>query len=125
MTCDKLIKYGRPPLAKNDEKVRHELVNCLEQSSIYDTTIIPDDSMENIIRKLPQGIRALILHERNIYETKCEGQYFLRCSLLFDEGNVNYDFKSKLYDSTIITHWITKSKFNIVVNGISFKLATL
>ena len=122
MSCDKLTCYRRPMLARNDEKVRSELATCLLHSDIYKTCYIKETIKEDIINKLPMGVKALILMEKYKYEDESRGNnILLRCTLLFEEGRSNMMYHKKLFTSDIIIHWITKSKSNIVVNDIPFK----
>ena len=120
--CNKLSGYGRQPLARNDQQVRFELVQCLQKEAIYNSKVLKQNFNEEVIKKLPQGIRAMILHEKCEFEGDSSKSFVLRCSLLFEEGDSNLMFKDKLFDAKIIFHWITKSKSNIVVNGIPFKV---
>ena len=98
------------------------MVQCLQKQAIYDSKVLKENINEEVIKKLLQGIRAMILHEKCEYENDSSKPFLLRCSLLFEEGDSNLMYKEKLFEQKIIFHWITKSKSNIVVNGIPFKV---
>ena len=120
MSCDKLAGFRRPPLARHDGNIRIELSNSLMQPNVYKSTTLLDVNEDDIIVKMPLGIKALILNKKCEYvNSKVQSlKVLLRCTFLFEEGRSNMMFHKKLCIPQLITRWITKSKSNLIVNDI-------